>query len=236
MGSVLVPGTTHVELALHVATVVGCDTVQELVMEEPVVLAGHERVALQVAVGAPDASGRRALTIHTGRRAPHAEESSREAQSPDERVWTRHVSGVLAASGVGGRDRRQALERRDGGGDRRRVAAGWGGPPPGRRAARPDGRAGFRLRAGLQERHGALAPGGGAVRGGAPARGAPRAGAHLRPAPGAAGLRAAGGRAVRAAAAADGDPVLVERGELPTPAARVRCVSASRPRRAGGCR
>ncbi len=111
MGSVLVPGTTHVELALHVARAVGCDTVQELVMEEPVVLAGRERVALQVAVGAPDASGRRALTVHTRRQAPQGEEPPLEG-APDERVWTRHVSGVLASSGVSDQDRRHALEQR----------------------------------------------------------------------------------------------------------------------------
>ncbi len=110
MGSVLVPGTTHVELALHVARVAGCDTVQELVMEEPVVLSEHERVALQVAVGAPDASGRRVLTIHTSRQTQHVGESLQEGAAQDERVWTRHVSGVLASSGASAQDRRRALE------------------------------------------------------------------------------------------------------------------------------
>ncbi len=123
MGSVLVPGTTHVELALHVARVAGCDTVQELVMEEPVVLAGREQVALQVSVGAPDASGRRALTIHTRRQAPQGEEPPLEG-AQGERVWTRHVSGVLASSGVSGQDRRYVLEQR--------AASATGGvwPPP----------------------------------------------------------------------------------------------------------
>ncbi len=111
MGSVLVPGTTHVELALHVARVVGCDTVQELVMEEPVVLAGRERVALQVSVGAPDASGRRELTIHTRRQASQGEEPPLEGEQ-GERVWTRHVSGVLASSGLDGQDRHHALAQR----------------------------------------------------------------------------------------------------------------------------
>jgi pimaricinolide synthase PimS1 len=125
MGSVLVPGTTHVELALHVARVVGCDTVQELVMEEPVVLAGRERVALQVAVGAPDASGRRALTIHTARQAPHGQEPPLEGEPRGERVWTRHVSGVLASSGLDGQDRHHTLAQRAA------SAAGGVWPPSG---------------------------------------------------------------------------------------------------------
>ncbi len=125
MGTVLVPGTTHVEIALHVARIAGCDTVQELVMEEPVVLSEqHERVALQVAVGPPDAAGRRPLTIHTSRRAPHAGEPPQEEEPQGGRVWKRHVSGVLACSGAGGEDARRALAQR--------VASATGAwPPPG---------------------------------------------------------------------------------------------------------
>ncbi len=118
MGAVLVPGTTFVDIALHVAGRVGCDTVQELVMEAPLVLSEHERVALQVSLGAPDAAGRRALAIHTGRREDGAE-------SPEERVWTRHAGGYLVSSGTSRQDRRAELERR--------AAAATGGvwPPAG---------------------------------------------------------------------------------------------------------
>jgi acyl transferase domain-containing protein/acyl carrier protein len=143
MGAVLVPGTTHVEIALHAARVAGCDTVQELVMEEPVVLAEHEQVTLQVAVGAPDAAGRRALTIHTTRQAPHGGEAPheqeppqgqglpyeqgprQEQESPHERVWTRLASGVLVSSGAHGADRGAALALR--------ASSVTGGvwPPPG---------------------------------------------------------------------------------------------------------
>ncbi len=124
MGTVLVPGAAHAELALHVARAAGCDTVQELVMEEPVVLAAREQVALQVAVGAPDDSGRRTLTIHTSRR-PRGGEPPWEGASPDERVWTRHVSGVLACSGLDGQQRSRTLAQR--------AAAATGGvwPPSG---------------------------------------------------------------------------------------------------------
>jgi acyl transferase domain-containing protein/acyl carrier protein len=118
-GAVLVPGTTFVEIALHVARTAGCDTVEELVMEAPLVLSEHEQVALQVLLGAPDDEGRRALTIHSSRRA-HGEEP------PEERAWTRHAGGVLLATGdAGGASRRQGLEQR--------VMAATGGawPPPG---------------------------------------------------------------------------------------------------------
>ena len=118
LGAVLVPGMAWVEVALHVARVAGCDTVQELVMEAPLVLSEHERVALQVSVGAPEDAGRRALEIHTSRLA-HA------GALPSERAWTRHARGVLCDSGVSEQRTRQALEQQVAS-----ITAGvW--PPPG---------------------------------------------------------------------------------------------------------
>ncbi|HXA54800.1 MAG TPA: SDR family NAD(P)-dependent oxidoreductase, partial [Solirubrobacteraceae bacterium] len=100
--TVLVPGTTHAEIAQHIARAVGCEIVRELVMEEPVVLAGHEQVALQVAVAAPDERGRRELAIHTCRAWG---EPAHEAEQPGERVWTRNVIGVLASPAESGEGR-----------------------------------------------------------------------------------------------------------------------------------
>ncbi|TCO44763.1 acyl transferase domain-containing protein [Actinocrispum wychmicini] len=77
-GSVVLPGTAYVELAIHAADQTGCEGIDELVVETPLVLDG--KVQLQVAVAAPDESGRRALTVHS---------------STDDAPWTRHATGVL---------------------------------------------------------------------------------------------------------------------------------------------
>ncbi|MET8748453.1 polyketide synthase dehydratase domain-containing protein, partial [Streptomyces sp. NPDC004728] len=83
-GSVLLPGTAFVELALHAADQVGCGLVEELTIEAPLVFNDQSAVAVQVAVAAADESGRRDLTVY-----------SRPADAADG-VWTRHASGVLA--------------------------------------------------------------------------------------------------------------------------------------------
>ncbi len=90
-GRVLVPGTAFVELAVRAGDEVGCDMVEELTIESPLVLPERglpERggVRLQVAVEAA-VDGRRALTVH----------SRAEDAAPDER-WTRHASGSLVAA------------------------------------------------------------------------------------------------------------------------------------------
>ncbi|MFG2911280.1 SDR family NAD(P)-dependent oxidoreductase [Kitasatospora sp. NPDC048298] len=82
LGSVIVPGTAFVELAVRAGDQVGCSLVEELTLEAPLVLPGSGGVQVQVTVGAVDASGRRSVAVH-GR----AEGSSE---------WVRHVSGVLA--------------------------------------------------------------------------------------------------------------------------------------------
>ncbi|WP_308031252.1 SDR family NAD(P)-dependent oxidoreductase, partial [Streptomyces sp. CoH27] len=86
VGTVVVPGTAFVELAVRAADRVGCDEVEELVLESPLVMSDQETVDLQIVLGQPDGAGRRTLGIHsrpggaTGRTAP----------------WTRHATGVLA--------------------------------------------------------------------------------------------------------------------------------------------
>ncbi|WP_188306477.1 type I polyketide synthase, partial [Streptomyces sp. CBMA123] len=83
MGSVLVPGTALVELAVRAGDEVGCDVVEELTLAAPLVLPGTAAVQLQVAVGAPDDAGRRPVTVHSrpGSGGPHP--------------WTLHAGGVL---------------------------------------------------------------------------------------------------------------------------------------------
>nr|UPI48941.1 type I polyketide synthase [Micromonospora sp.] len=50
-GTVLLPATLYLELALHAAEHIGCDTVEELTLHAPVVLADGDVVRLQVVVG-----------------------------------------------------------------------------------------------------------------------------------------------------------------------------------------
>ncbi|MFF2149210.1 SDR family NAD(P)-dependent oxidoreductase, partial [Kitasatospora sp. NPDC058190] len=87
-GTVLVPGAGLLELALRAAAEVGCEQVEELTLAAPLVLPEHGALQLQLRVGAPDAVGRRELTIH-----------SRPAGDPDA-GWVQHAAGSLAASGA----------------------------------------------------------------------------------------------------------------------------------------
>ncbi|MEH0845485.1 type I polyketide synthase [Micromonospora sp. CPCC 205711] len=85
LGTVLLAGTSYVELALRAAEEVGCDVIEELTIEAMMPLPSVGGTALQVVVAAPDAAGRRPFTIH-----------SRVEDAPAEVGWTRHVSGFLA--------------------------------------------------------------------------------------------------------------------------------------------
>ncbi|MGW2589030.1 SDR family NAD(P)-dependent oxidoreductase [Streptomyces sp. NPDC001515] len=83
-GAVLLPGTGFVELAVRLGDQVGCEVLEELTLEAPLVLPEHGGASLRVAAGAPDASGRRPLHIH-----------SRLDGAPED-AWTRHATGFLA--------------------------------------------------------------------------------------------------------------------------------------------
>ncbi|WP_424892819.1 type I polyketide synthase [Streptomyces sp. XH2] len=93
-GVALLPGTAFVELAITAADAVGCDLLEELTLETPLLVPGRGGVALQVRVGADDGSGRRPLTVHSrtddGNAHAHEDES--------ERAWVRHASGSLAVA------------------------------------------------------------------------------------------------------------------------------------------
>ena len=78
-----------VELALQAGGRVGSGSLDELVIEAPMLLPesdGGAAVDLQVELGPPDESGRRAVSIH-----------SRGASTGD--PWVRHASGVVAPTG-----------------------------------------------------------------------------------------------------------------------------------------
>ncbi|MCW5254747.1 SDR family NAD(P)-dependent oxidoreductase, partial [Streptomyces sp. SHP 1-2] len=80
--TVLLPGTALVELALHAGDQSGCDVLDELTLQAPLLLPEDGSVQVQLRVGAPDGEGRRPLAVHS---------------RPDaERPWTRHADGLLA--------------------------------------------------------------------------------------------------------------------------------------------
>ncbi|GHC78395.1 type I polyketide synthase [Streptomyces flavofungini] len=100
-GVVLVPGAAFVELAIRAGDQVGLDHVEELTLAAPLVLPEDGAVRLQVSVGAPDESGRRAVSVHS-----RADDASDD--EPDSEPWTRHAFGTLvvganaaAAGGAG---------------------------------------------------------------------------------------------------------------------------------------
>ncbi|KUJ35403.1 hypothetical protein ACZ90_70800 [Streptomyces albus subsp. albus] len=86
-GRVLLPGTAFMELALWAGTRTGCGRLDELTLHAPLVLPGPgepaEGVRIRLALGAPDGSGRRRITLES--------QPAADGSSP----WTRHAAGTL---------------------------------------------------------------------------------------------------------------------------------------------
>ncbi|MFD6556245.1 SDR family NAD(P)-dependent oxidoreductase, partial [Streptomyces sp. NPDC058398] len=82
-GTVLLPGTAFVELAIRAGDETGCGWVEDLTLELPLVVPERGGVTLQVAVGPEDESGRRQLSVHS---------------RVDDGSWLRHATGVLASA------------------------------------------------------------------------------------------------------------------------------------------
>ncbi|SDU27309.1 rifamycin polyketide synthase modules 7 and 8 [Amycolatopsis keratiniphila] len=78
-GSVVLPGTAFLELAVRAGDAAGCGRVDELTLETPLALPEHGAVEVQVVVG-PESETRR-IEIRSRR--------------PDLTDWTRHATGVL---------------------------------------------------------------------------------------------------------------------------------------------
>ncbi|WP_279510046.1 type I polyketide synthase, partial [Actinomadura sp. 7K507] len=87
LGTVPLPGTAFVELALHAGERTGCPTIEELTIEAPLVVPERGGIALQVLVEGPDEAGRRPVEIH-----------SRPENTPHGTSWTRHATGVLTTA------------------------------------------------------------------------------------------------------------------------------------------
>ncbi|MGN6200778.1 MAG: SDR family NAD(P)-dependent oxidoreductase, partial [Solirubrobacterales bacterium] len=83
LGSVLVPGVAIVELCLTAGAELGAETLEELTIEAPMLVAEDEGLELQVRVGEPDEEGRREVEVHS---------RARGGEEP----FARHAGGWLA--------------------------------------------------------------------------------------------------------------------------------------------
>ncbi len=93
LGSVLLPGSAFLDLALCVGQRVGCAAVRELTLEAPLAFSERKAVVLQLSVGEPDEDGHRSLIIHS-RPEGNTENALAEEQ------WTRHASGTLGLTEI----------------------------------------------------------------------------------------------------------------------------------------
>ncbi|MEV6535359.1 type I polyketide synthase [Streptomyces sp. NPDC051639] len=92
-GAVLLPGTAFAELALRAGDEAGCDLLEELTLEAPLVLAEKDTAQLQLVLGAPDDTGRRHLAVYARPEAAAGDDT--------DTGWTRHASAVLATGATG---------------------------------------------------------------------------------------------------------------------------------------
>ncbi|MFE4060382.1 type I polyketide synthase, partial [Streptomyces sp. NPDC059096] len=84
-GTVLLAGTAFLELAVRAGDEVGCDRVEDLTLAAPLALPEDGGVQVQVWIGSPDETGRRALSLYS------------RPDGDDDRPWTQHAAGTLAA-------------------------------------------------------------------------------------------------------------------------------------------
>jgi polyketide synthase 12 len=90
LGTLLLPGAAFVELITHAGRHLDCARLEELAFQAPLVLSAKSGVAVQVAVGAADSTGRRSVTVH-----------SRRTESGANSKWILHAEGTLAPVGTG---------------------------------------------------------------------------------------------------------------------------------------
>ena len=81
LDTVVLPGAALVELALHAGRQAGCDTLDELVIETPIVLPRDGSVTLQLAVDDEEPDGTRTIRVHS---------------RADSGAWVRNAHGVVA--------------------------------------------------------------------------------------------------------------------------------------------
>ncbi|MFE7036201.1 type I polyketide synthase, partial [Streptomyces sp. NPDC057621] len=84
LGSTPLPGAAYVDLLMRAADEVGCGTIAELTVHEPLVVPARGALSLQVAVG-PEEAGTRQVDVH-----------SRPADAPADLPWTHNASGLFS--------------------------------------------------------------------------------------------------------------------------------------------
>ncbi len=87
LGTVILPGTAFLELALRAGEEAGAETVEELTLLAPLVIPEQGAVALQVAVGTADDQGGRPISIH-----------SRAEDGGEAGEWAINATGTLGAA------------------------------------------------------------------------------------------------------------------------------------------
>ncbi|EFL20775.1 modular polyketide synthase [Streptomyces himastatinicus ATCC 53653] len=90
-GSVLVPGTMFVELAVQAGERVGCERVEELTLQAPLVLPEQDALQVQLSIDSTGGTeeGRRAVRVY-----------SRPEDAAAEEPWTLHATGTLISGGT----------------------------------------------------------------------------------------------------------------------------------------
>ncbi|WP_435603635.1 SDR family NAD(P)-dependent oxidoreductase [Streptomyces sp. bgisy130] len=87
MDTVLVPGTALVELAIRAGDQAGCDLLEELTLQAPMIIPSAGGIQIQITVDGPDAHGRRELSMFS---------RGEDGAEP----WTQHALGVLTTAGA----------------------------------------------------------------------------------------------------------------------------------------
>jgi acyl transferase domain-containing protein/acyl carrier protein len=135
LGSVILPGTAFVELALCAGERAGCPIVHELTLEAPLMLSEQRAVQIQVSVGEPDENGRAPLTIHSRPQHTTTTDDADDERLCSEEEWTRHASGTLSFHSSPNVNRPDTTAAAD----RARSLANDHWPPPGAQPIDLDG-------------------------------------------------------------------------------------------------
>ncbi|MEV5989696.1 SDR family NAD(P)-dependent oxidoreductase, partial [Streptomyces sp. NPDC052051] len=97
-GTVLLPGTAFLELALYAGNLHDTPHLEDLTLEAPLVLPPDAPVQLQVTLTPADERGRRTATFHSRQEA--AKDGAADEEASVLGAWTRHATAVLAPHGA----------------------------------------------------------------------------------------------------------------------------------------
>ncbi|WP_220182696.1 type I polyketide synthase, partial [Streptomyces reniochalinae] len=86
LGTVLVPGTGLLELALQAGHEAGLPEVRELTLREPMLVPATGALEIRVVVGAPDDAGERSVSVHS------------RGEADTTAAWMLHAEGTLTAA------------------------------------------------------------------------------------------------------------------------------------------